>query len=154
MSEGRLGIPSVSFVGLMWLFGLVACGGSESGGADNIVAFSSTNSSENIDLLIPPDLAEAPNYEEKDGPLGDMTWHHHGHFTPAPGAVSLVDHVDGGSIFYDDRVSTRGRMLVTSLDPFYHHGSHFMPTTTRFLDGFLPWLHSEFDEHSSVSFSS
>lgn len=77
--------------------------------------------------------------------LKDMTWHHHGRFTPPKGAVSLVDHIDGRSILYDDRVTTAGRMLVTSLDPFYHHGSHFMPATTRFLDGFLPWLHSEFD---------
>lgn len=76
----------------------------------------------------------------------EMTWHHHGLFIPPPGAISLVDHVNGGSIFYDDLVTTRGRIIVTSLDPFYHHGSHFMPMSTRFLDGFLPWLHSEFKE--------
>jgi hypothetical protein len=75
--------------------------------------------------------------------LKDMTWHHHGRFTPPPGAVSVVDHAEGGSILYDDRVTTPGRMIVTSLDPFYHHGSRFMPATTRFLDGFLPWLHAE-----------
>jgi len=26
------------------------------------------------------------------------------------------------------------------LDPFFHHGTYFMPAATRFLDGFLPWL--------------
>lgn len=31
-------------------------------------------------------------------------------------------------------------MIVTSLDPVYHHGSRFMPATTRFLDRFLPNL--------------
>lgn len=75
--------------------------------------------------------------------LADATWHFHGLFTPPDGAVSVIDHEDGGSILYDDRVSTAGRMVVTALDPFYHHGSHFMPNATRFLDGFLPWLRAE-----------
>ncbi len=83
--------------------------------------------------------------------LADMTWHHHGRFTPPSGAVSVVDHVEGGSILYDDRVTTRGRMLVTSLDPFYHHGSHFMPTASRFLDRFLPWLHREFGSDQAAA---
>lgn len=74
--------------------------------------------------------------------LADATWHHHGHFDVPEGAVSLID-VDGkGSVLYDDEVTTLGRMIVTALDPMYHHGSHFMPATTRFLDGFLPWLKS------------
>ncbi|WP_186400555.1 hypothetical protein [Stappia sp. P2PMeth1] len=74
--------------------------------------------------------------------LADATWHHHGHFDVPEGAVSLLD-VDGkGSVLYDDEVTTPGRMIVTALDPMYHHGSHFMPATTRFLDGFLPWLKS------------
>ncbi len=72
--------------------------------------------------------------------LKDFTWHHHARFKPPPGALSLVDHVTGGSIFYEDQISTRGRMLVTSLDPFFHHGSYFMPATTCFLEAFLPWL--------------
>jgi hypothetical protein len=76
-------------------------------------------------------------------PLADMTWHHHARFQPPPGAVSLLDHETGGSIFYEDRTSTRGRMLVSSLDPFFHHGSYFMPATTRFLSRFLPWLKLE-----------
>jgi len=41
-------------------------------------------------------------------------------------------------------VTTGGQMILTTLDPFYHHGSHFMPATTRFLDGFLPWLRENF----------
>jgi hypothetical protein len=31
-------------------------------------------------------------------------------------------------------------VLATTLDPCYHHGSHFMPATTHFLKGFLAWL--------------
>lgn len=74
----------------------------------------------------------------------DIAWHLHGAFDPPPGACSLVEDSDGRSILYIDEVTTRGRMIVTSLDPFYHHGSHFMPAATRFLDGFLPWLKEEF----------
>ncbi len=72
--------------------------------------------------------------------LADATWHQHGFFVPPPGARSVIDKLGQGSILYEDCVSTPGRMLVTSLDPCYHHGSYFMPATTRFLRGFLPWL--------------
>ena len=74
--------------------------------------------------------------------LADATWHHHGHFEPPPGAETVIAVEPGGAILYDDRVTTPGRMIVTALDPCYHHGSFFMPATTRFLDGFLPWLRS------------
>ena len=72
--------------------------------------------------------------------LRDATWHYHGQFAVPPGAVSLIDCEYGGSILYDDRVTTPGRIIATTLDPFYHHGSQFMPAATRFLDAFLPWL--------------
>jgi len=72
--------------------------------------------------------------------LADATWHYHGHFAPPPGARSLIDVGTEGSVLYEDRVTTNGTLIVTALDPMYHHGSHFMPATTRFLDGFLPFL--------------
>lgn len=72
--------------------------------------------------------------------LADATWHQHGSFIPPPGAVSLIDKVDAGSVLYEDCHSTPGRLIVTSLDPMYHHGSYFMPAASRFLLGFLPWL--------------
>jgi hypothetical protein len=72
--------------------------------------------------------------------LQDATWHYHGFFEPPQGARTLISASDGGAILYEDRVTTAGTMLVTSLDPMYHHGSYFMPATTRFLDGFLPYL--------------
>ncbi|PHS70710.1 MAG: hypothetical protein COB23_03285 [Methylophaga sp.] len=72
--------------------------------------------------------------------LTEMTWHHHTRFIPPEGAVSLINHNDGSSVFYEDKISTRGRLLITGLDPFFHHGSYFMPATTRFLEKFLPWL--------------
>lgn len=70
----------------------------------------------------------------------DVTWHLHGHFDPPASAQILVRDGEGRAIAYEDRLDTRGRMIVTSLDPCYHHGSHFMPATTRFLDRFLPNL--------------
>lgn len=72
--------------------------------------------------------------------LADATWHQHGYLTPPPGAVSLVNRTAGGSVLYEDRATTTGRIVATTLDPCYHHGSNFMPATTRFLTGFLPWL--------------
>jgi len=73
-------------------------------------------------------------------PFRDTIWHHHGTFALPDGAVSLVDARGLGSVLYTDESAKGGRLVVTALDPFYHHGSHFMPATTRFLDGFLPWL--------------
>lgn len=72
--------------------------------------------------------------------LADATWHYHGVLSPPAGACSLIELESGGSLLYEDMVSSAGRIIVATLDPFYHHGSHFMPATTRFLDGFLPWL--------------
>ena len=69
-----------------------------------------------------------------------LTWHLHGWFEPAPGATVLATNAQGGAILIDDEESTKGRLVLTTLDPFYHHGSHFMPATTLFLDGFLKWI--------------
>lgn len=76
----------------------------------------------------------------------DLTWHLHGWFDAPGGAEVLAVNGEGKPILYIDEVTTGGRMVVTSLDPFFHHGSHFMPATTRFLDGFLPWMREELDK--------
>lgn len=70
----------------------------------------------------------------------DIAWHLHGYFDTPPGTEVLLADREGRAMLYIDEVTTRGRMILTSLDPFFHHGHHFMPATTRFLDGFLPWL--------------
>lgn len=75
---------------------------------------------------------------------GDLTWHLHGWFDVPQGAEVLAVNAEGRPILYVDEVTTAGRMILTSLDPFFHHGSHFMPATTRFLDGFLPWMSETF----------
>lgn len=79
----------------------------------------------------------------------DISWHLHGWFDAPEGAEILAVNGDGKPILYIDDVTTKGRMVITSLDPFFHHGSHFMPATTRFLDGFLPWMRNHLDKDSA-----
>lgn len=77
-------------------------------------------------------------------------WHHHGAYvSEAADAQTLVrlDEQDAegrwqevGAIVMEDSTSTPGRIIVTSLDPFFHHGSNFMPGSTRFLYGLLRWV--------------
>jgi hypothetical protein len=52
-----------------------------------------------------------------------------------------VIETDDGALLIDDTSSyAPGRLIAMTLDPCYHHGSHFMPATTTFLNGFLPAL--------------
>jgi len=81
-------------------------------------------------------------------PFVDTIWHFHGVLAAPAGARPLIEvppeeDAAGGVLLYEDRVTTAGRMIVSTLDPFYHHGSGFMPATTRFLDGFLPWAREQ-----------
>ncbi|MEM6741610.1 MAG: hypothetical protein AAF646_15990 [Pseudomonadota bacterium] len=79
----------------------------------------------------------------------DATWHIHGALTfDAPSQTLLSwdgsSAVDGskrwgGAILAEQRRGA-GQLVVTTLDPIYHHGSGFMPATTRFLERFLPAL--------------
>lgn len=71
--------------------------------------------------------------------IGDCTWHYHGTLDPPSGAQVLVALPTGEALLYVDRVTTPGTLVVATLDPMSHYGSHFMPATGRFLDGFLPW---------------
>jgi hypothetical protein len=75
--------------------------------------------------------------------LRDCTWHYHGVLTPPDGAEAVVTLPTGEALLYVDRVSTPGTLVVATLDPMHHYGSHFMPATERFLDGFLPWAAAE-----------
>lgn len=95
----------------------------------------------------PPVTLAAPDHALfRHVTLADCVWHHHGHFATPPGATPLVTlgaAEDAPSLLYEDRVSSRGRLILATLDPFYHHGSHFMPAATRFLDGFARWVEEE-----------
>ena len=74
--------------------------------------------------------------------IGDneATWHLHGWFTPPDDATVLARDGEDRAILYEDKVTTSGTMILSSLDPMFHHGSHFMPATTRFLDRLVPNL--------------
>lgn len=72
--------------------------------------------------------------------LENATWHYHGIFHPPVGSDTLIGTEDGETIFYIDKISTVGTMVITSLDPDFHFGSYFMPAAERFLDGFLPYI--------------
>ena len=81
--------------------------------------------------------------------LPDVTWHYHGFFRPPADSTPLValeeDGHEVGQLLYEDRLSAGGRLVVTTLDPIYHHGSNFMPAATRFLENLLRWLQWELD---------
>jgi hypothetical protein len=72
----------------------------------------------------------------------DVTFHLHGAFEPLhPNQKSLVETRDGECQLFEDVTSyAPGRLVATTLDPFFHHGAFFMPATTRMLLGMLPWL--------------
>lgn len=70
----------------------------------------------------------------------DCIWHYHMVYAPPCDATPLLLDRDGRAVLYEQEMETGGRLMLSGLDPFYHHGSNFMPATTRFLTGFLPWL--------------
>lgn len=77
-------------------------------------------------------------------PLEAMSWHWGGAYAPHPCAhtiLALDD--DAGCLFMDFPDLEGGRLMVATLDPHSHNGQRFMPATTRFLQGFYPWLNKE-----------
>jgi hypothetical protein len=100
-----------------------------------------------VEKDVPPNRLLAPEHAFfRAVPFANTIWHFHGVLTPPQGAQVLIDvpadpqgRDSGGALLYDDRATLPGRLIVSTLDPFYHHGSGFMPATTKFLDGFLPW---------------
>lgn len=96
---------------------------------------------EGLDPGIRPRNLEHPLWRTAEA--GDLIWHFHGVLHPPPGATPLLiaEHDgDDAVLLYEDEVSTPGRLVVTTLDPVYHHGSNFMPAATRGLDALLSWL--------------
>ena len=73
-----------------------------------------------------------------------VSWHHHGLLHPRPGARSLVvmeeDGAEVGTLMYVDEVNQPARLLVTTMDPVYHHGSGFMPGASQLLYSLLRWV--------------
>lgn len=87
-----------------------------------------------------------PRIAKPDHPLmADLTakdciWHLHGHFHASGPQVPLIEDDSGALLIEDAATYAPGRLIATTLDPCYHHGSHFMPATTAFLKRFLPAL--------------
>jgi len=73
--------------------------------------------------------------------LEDMAWHYHGGFEVPKNAINILEEEKTRkSIFFELKKYYGGRLIVTSLDPFYHHGSFFMPNTTKFAFALLNFL--------------
>lgn len=88
--------------------------------------------------LIPSDISH-PFFKFID--FKDMIWHFHGGFELPKNAVSIVEHGSlKKSVFFELKEYYGGDLVVTSLDPFYHHGSFFMPNATKFGKAILTYL--------------
>ena len=74
----------------------------------------------------------------------DLTWHEHGVLTGPASLQTLVVNREDKPVMVEGAYGG-GRLFITTLDPFYHHGSWFMPATTRFLKKFLPNLRASHD---------
>ncbi|MCC3270843.1 hypothetical protein MUG94_01320 [Arthrobacter gengyunqii] len=73
-----------------------------------------------------------------------VSWHHHGLLHPPAGARSLVvmeeNGTDSGALLYVDEVNQPACLMVTTMDPVYHHGSGFMPGASQLLYSLLRWV--------------
>ncbi|MDF2372109.1 MAG: hypothetical protein P1V21_15105 [Rhizobiaceae bacterium] len=78
-------------------------------------------------------------------PLSNMSWHWGGAYALDKNGQSILNLDEGdASLFLDFRnIEGGGRLMVSTLDPHSHNGQRFMPATTRFLQGFYPWLNRE-----------
>lgn len=77
-------------------------------------------------------------------PLADMCWHFFGAFRFPEAATPILNlDNDEGCLMFDLPVDGGGRLIASTIDPHTHHGRRFMPATTRFLNGFYPWLKAE-----------
>ena len=78
-------------------------------------------------------------------PVADMSWHFFGAYRFFEGARPILNlDNDEGCIMFDYRLpSGGGRLICSTIDPHLHSGRRFMPATTRFLNGFYPWLKAE-----------
>lgn len=69
-------------------------------------------------------------------------WHCHGAFLPPENAESiLVNELDEAIIYKDKNFA--GNLYVMSLDPDYHFGQGFMPTTEPFFDALMEWIEED-----------
>lgn len=71
----------------------------------------------------------------------DMVWHYHGGYEKIKGCISVIEHISlDKSIFLEMPDYYGGRLILTSLDPFFHHGNFFMPNATKLGGALLKYL--------------
>ncbi|STQ85378.1 hypothetical protein [Helicobacter muridarum] len=76
-------------------------------------------------------------------------WHCHGAFYPPSNATKILVNELDESIIYKDN-SFNGNLYVTSLDPEFHLGQGFMPTTEPFFDNFMQWVEEDILTHNNA----
>ncbi|MHA6782590.1 hypothetical protein ACVGOW_16595 [Pseudonocardia saturnea] len=72
--------------------------------------------------------------------------HHHGVLDPPPGAEVLLATPDGAAVAYLD-----GTLLVSTVDPLAHFGHSGHAPAARFLEAFLPWVHTALTPRGDLS---
>lgn len=72
--------------------------------------------------------------------------HHHGVLDPPPGAEVLLAAPDGAAVAYLDRT-----LLVSTIDPLAHFGHTAHAPAARFLEAFLPWVHTTLTPRGDLS---
>lgn len=75
----------------------------------------------------------------------ECKWHYHGTFEPDEGCEKILVDEIGRPILYKDDCHFPGTLYVTSLDPDYHIGQGFMPTTVPFMEKFMQWVKSDIE---------
>ncbi|MFV0244423.1 MAG: hypothetical protein ACK5IB_05310 [Qingshengfaniella sp.] len=81
------------------------------------------------------------------------TFHLHGVFPElCPSQRPLIATKEGECLMFEDLARhAPGRLIATTFDPFFHHGQFFMPATTAFLEGLLPWLIDSHDAEEMLA---
>ena len=71
-----------------------------------------------------------------------MIWHYHDGYRLLPNGHSAVEHktIRNAHIFQTVDEYEGGRLVLTALDPFFHHGNFFMPNASRFGNALLQFV--------------
>lgn len=71
----------------------------------------------------------------------DMLWHFHNGYKKLPNSISAIKyrHNDEISIFQEAHYMG-GRLILSSLDPLFHHGNFFMPNATKLAIAMIKYL--------------
>ncbi len=68
----------------------------------------------------------------------NLLWHFHGGYKKLKGAKSAIKSKLNDEVsIYQECEFGGGRLILTSLDPFFHHGCYFMPNASKFGEGLL-----------------